>query len=256
MSGRISKALSLAGKVAFVTGSTRGIGWATARAFGEAGASVVVNGCSSAEAVSRRASEIEREFGVASLGLLSDAGDAASVQNCYTQIFSRFNRLDILVNNAGVLEEGLLGMIPESAIRRALEVNVFGAILHLQEASRLMARNKSGSIINMSSIMGRVGAEGLSVYCATKAALLGLTFSAAKELAPKGIRVNALAPGFIETDMTKALPEAMHAKRLASVKAGRAGSAEEVAEAALFLASDLSRYITGQVLGVDGGMVI
>ncbi len=248
--------LSLAGKVAFITGSTRGIGWATARAFAEAGASVVLNGCADADALEQRRAELEREFGVACLGLLADAADGAAVQSCYSRIFSRFKRLDILVNNAGVLQEGSLGMIPEAAIRRSLEVNVLGAVMHTQEACRLMARNKSGSIINMSSIMGRNGAEGLSVYCATKAALLGLTFSAAKELASKNIRVNAVAPGFIETDMSRVLPEALYAKRLASVKMGRAGTAEEVAQTILFLASDLSRYITGQVLGVDGGMLI
>src|SRR5712692_7801508 len=249
-------ALNLAGKVAFVTGSTRGIGWATARKLAEAGASVILNGCSNAQALAERAAEIEREFGTPCLGLLSDAADSTSVKNCYSQIFSRFKRLDVLVNNAGVLQEGLLGMIPEAAIRRALDVNVMGAIFHTQEASRLMARNKSGSIIHMSSVMGRTGAEGLSVYCATKAALLGLTFSAAKELAPKNIRVNAVAPGFIETDLTSGLSEAMYSQRLASVKMGRAGTAEEVAGTILFLASDLSRYVTGQVLGVDGGMVI
>lgn len=248
--------LSLAGKVAFVTGSTRGIGWATARAFAEAGAGVVLNGCSNADALEQRRGEIERDFGVVCLGVLADASDVASVKNCYSQIFSRFKRLDILVNNAGVMQEGLLGMIPETAVRRSLEVNVLGAVSHIQEACRLMARNKSGSIINMSSIMGRTGAEGLSVYCATKAALLGLTFSAAKELASKNIRVNAVAPGFIDTDMSRVLPEALYAKRLASVKMGRAGTPEEVAQTVLFLASDLSRYITGQVLGVDGGMLI
>jgi 3-oxoacyl-[acyl-carrier protein] reductase len=246
----------LSGKVAFITGSTRGIGWATARTFAEAGASVVLNGCANADALEQRRAEIERDFGVPCVGLLADASDVASVKNCYSQIFSRFKRLDVLVNNAGVLQEGLLGMIPETAVRRSLEVNVLGAVMHIQEACRLMARNKSGSIINMSSIMGRNGAEGLSVYCATKAALLGLTLSAAKELAPKNIRVNAVAPGFIDTDMSRVLPEALYAKRLASVKMGRAGTPEEVAQTVLFLASDLSRYVTGQVLGVDGGMLI
>ena len=248
--------LNLTGKVAFVTGSTRGIGWATARALAEAGACVVVNGCSNAQKLEECRVEIERDFEVPCLAILSDAADGASVKNCYTQIFARFKRLDVLVNNAGILQDGLLGMIPESAIRRSLEVNVLGAVMHIQEASRLMARNKSGSIINMSSVMGRTGVEGLSVYCTTKAALLGLTFSAAKELAPKNIRVNAVAPGFIETDMTSALPEAMYAKRLASVKMGRAGLPDEVAQTVLYLASDLSRYVTGQVLGVDGGMVL
>ena len=248
--------LSLEGKAALVTGSTRGIGWATARLLAQAGATVVLNGHSSAAALEERVAEIQRDFGGSSFGVLSDAGDAAAVKNCYAQIFSRLKRLDVLVNNAGVMQEGLLGMIPESAIRQTLETNVLGPALHIQEASRLMARNKSGSIINVSSIMGRNGAEGLSVYSASKAALLGLTLAAAKELAPKNIRVNAVAPGFIETDMTRGLPEKMLAKRLESIKMGRAGTPDEVAQAILFLASGLSRYITGQVLGVDGGMLI
>lgn len=248
--------INLDGRVALVTGSTRGIGWACARRLAQAGASVILNGCSNQEVLNGRVAELESEFGAQVMGVLSDAGDAAQVRDCYAQIFSRFKRLDILVNNAGVLQDGLLGMIPEPAIRRALEVNVFGAIMHLQEASRLMSRHKSGSIVNMSSIMGRNGAEGLSVYCATKAALNGLTLAAAKELAPKNIRVNAVAPGFIETDMTRSLPEPLYAKRLASVKMGRPGTPDDVAETVLFLASDHARYITGQVIGVDGGMLI
>src|SRR5580658_114227 len=238
--------ISLDGRVALVTGSTRGIGWACARKLAQAGASVILNGCSNHEVLNGRMAELESEFGVQVLGVLSDAGDAAQVRDCYARIFSRFKRLDILVNNAGVLQEGLLGMIPETAVRRSLEVNVLGAVMHIQEACRLMARNKSGSIVNISSIMGRNGAEGLSVYCANKASLLGLTFAPAKDLATKNIRVNAVAPGFIDTDMSRVLPEPLHAKRLASVKMGRAGTPEEVAQTVLFLASDSSRYITGQ----------
>lgn len=252
----MSASLRLEGKVALVTGSTRGIGWAAARALAAQGATVALNGQSSQETLDERAAEITREFGVNCFGLLSNVSDAASVKSCYSQIFSKTKRLDILVNNAGILQEGLLGMIPEASIRQALEVNVLGAILHLQEASRLMARNKSGSIVNLTSIMGIAGAEGLSVYSATKAALIGLTRSAAKELAPKGIRVNAVAPGFIATDMTRNMPEKAYEQRLASVKLGRIGQPEEVADVILFLASDLSRYVTGQVLGVDGGMVV
>lgn len=248
--------LNLEGKVAFITGSTRGIGWAAARLLAGAGATVVLNGRSSAEALEERVAEIRRDFQADSFGVLSDASDANAVKNCYAQIFSRFKRLDVLVNNAGVMQEGLLGMIPEAAIRNTLEVNVLGAVLHIQEGCRLMARHKSGSIVNVSSIMGRNGAEGLSVYSASKAALLGLTVSAAKELAPKNIRVNAVAPGFIETDMTRNMPEKAFAKRLESVKMGRIGTPDEVARAILFLASDLSRYVTGQVLGVDGGMLV
>ena len=179
--------INLDGRVALVTGSTRGIGWACARKLAQAGASVILNGCSNQEVLTGRIAELESEFGAQVMGVLSDAGDAAQVRDCYARIFSRFKRLDILVNNAGVLQEGLLGMIAEPAIRRALEVNVFGAIMHLQEASRLMSRHKSGSIINMSSIIGIGGNAGQSSYAASKAGIIGFTKSIAKELGSRNI---------------------------------------------------------------------
>ncbi len=147
-------------------------------------------------------------------------------------------------------------MIPAEMIDTVLNTNLTGSIYHLQEASRLMGRNKSGSIVNVASIIGRVGNEGQAVYGASKAGVIGLTLAAAKELAPKNIRVNAIAPGFIATDMVKALPEKKYAERLSSIKMGRIGQPEDVANAVLFFASDVSAYITGQVLGVDGGMLV
>jgi 3-oxoacyl-[acyl-carrier protein] reductase len=162
----------------------------------------------------------------------------------------------VLVNNAGILQDALLGMIPDAMIRQTIDVNTVGPIYHVQEASRLMARNKSGSIINVTSIIGRFGNEGQAVYGASKAALIGLTLSAAKELARHNIRVNAVAPGFINTDMVKQLTEQKYGERMKSIKMGRIGEPEDVANAILFLASDLSSYVTGQVLGVDGGMLI
>jgi 3-oxoacyl-[acyl-carrier protein] reductase len=227
-----------------------------ARLFASQGASVIVNGHSAANLVEDRARELGEEFGRPAAGLCFDVADAVAVKQCYQDVFKRFRRLDVLVNNAGILCDGLLGMIPEDAIQRAFAVNTAGAIRHVQEASRLMARHQSGSIVNMTSIMGRFGAEGASVYSASKAALIGLTYSAAKELAPRNIRVNAVAPGFIKTDMIQGLAEAKLQERLQSIRMGRAGKAEDVANAVLFLASDLSAYVTGQVIGVDGGMVI
>ena len=248
--------MTLEGKVAFITGSTRGIGWSTARLFARHGATVILNGHSSPDGVQSRVSELQHEFGVSCSGLCSDVSDPAAVKNTYQEIFKQYKRLDVMVNNAGILEGGFLGMIPDATISRLFETNSIGPIRHLQEASRLMARNRSGSIINVSSIMGRVGNEGQAIYSASKAALLGLTFSAAKELAGKNIRVNAVAPGFIMTDMMKELSENQLADRLKTIKMGRFGQPEDVANAILFLASDLSSYITGQVLGIDGGVLV
>jgi len=244
------------GKVALITGSTRGIGWATAQAFAKEGCAVILNGHSSQELLDQRVAEIGERFGVKCLGFCSDVSDAVSVKACYAAIFKEFKRLDVLVNNAGIMQDSLLGMIPEPLIRRSLEVNVLGPILHLQEASRLMGRNRGGSIINLTSIIGDKGKEGQVVYSATKAALMGMTRSAAKELAPKGIRVNAVAPGFIQTDLLKDLPAQKLTEAIAGIRMGRAGEPADVARVILFLASDAASYVTGQILGVDGGMVV
>jgi 3-oxoacyl-[acyl-carrier protein] reductase len=248
--------MTLQGKVALITGSTRGIGWATAQALAKEGCAVVLNGRSSQEAVDARVAEIREKFSVPCLGFCSDVSDPASVKTIYSSIFKEFKRLDVLVNNAGIMQDSLLGMIPDSLIRKSLEVNVMGPLLHLQEASRLMSRNRSGSIINLSSIIGDKGKEGQVLYSATKAAILGMTRSAAKELAPKGIRVNAVTPGLIRTDLLNDLPEQKLNDAIAAIKMGRAGEPEDVAGVILFLASDAASYVTGQVLGVDGGMTI
>jgi 3-oxoacyl-[acyl-carrier protein] reductase len=246
----------LSEKVAFVTGSTRGIGWEAARMLARNGAAVILNGRSDRTVLDRRVSEIRDEFGVAAAGILADASDIEAVRGCYREIFQQFKRLDVLVNNAGIMEGALLGMITGELVKRNFESNTFGAIYHLQEAARLMMRRKAGSIINLTSILGRVGSEGQAVYAASKAAIIGLTLSAAKELAPKNLRVNAIAPGFIETDMVANLPEKARQDRLANIRMGRAGTAEDVAGSILFFASDHSAYVTGQVLGVDGGMIV
>ncbi len=248
--------LSLEGKVALVTGSTRGIGWATARALAAAGASLILNGAHHPDLLEERAEALRAEFGGQCLAIAGSVSDHAAVRRCYLEIFQRFKRLDILVNNAGVLQDALLGMIAPENIENVLKINLFGSIYHLQEASRLMGRNQSGSIVNISSIIGRAGNEGQAVYGASKAGVIGLTLSAAKELAPKNIRVNAIAPGFIDTEMVRALPPEKYAERMRSIKMGRIGKPEDVAGAILFFASDLSRYVTGQVLGVDGGMLV
>jgi 3-oxoacyl-[acyl-carrier protein] reductase len=248
--------LNLESKVAFITGSTRGIGLATACALARSGASIILNGAHDEDVLRGCAHQIQQEFGVECIGLLADAADPSAVRDCYAGIFQRFGRLDILVNNAGIPGDALLGTASREMIQQVFGTNTLGSIYHLQEASRIMSRKRSGSIINISSIVGRTGNEGQSVYAASKAALLGLTYAAAKELAPMNIRVNAIVPGWIRTEMTAELPENRYAERLASIKMGRIGEPDDVANAVLFFASDLSAYVTGQVLGVDGAMLI
>ncbi|MEA2538580.1 MAG: 3-oxoacyl-[acyl-carrier protein] reductase [Chloroflexota bacterium] len=247
---------SLEGKVAYVTGSTRGIGNAIARSFAAAGAAVVVNGRASRDAVEALAAELTERHGTACLAAFADQRDQDAVKRVFQDVFATYGRLDILVNNAGILDDGLLGMIAESSVDDSFAVNTLALIRNMQSAARLMRRTGSGSIINISSIIGTRGNPGEVVYGATKAAVVGMTLSAAKELAPAGIRVNAIAPGFIDTDLTRSLPPARFEERLASVGMGRIGTPQDVANVALFLASDASAYVTGQVIGVDGSMVI
>jgi len=248
--------LELEGRVAFVTGSTRGIGWACARALAGAGATVVLNGRNDAARLDARVAELRALAPAEHFGVLCDVGDPAAVRSGYRALFERFRRLDVLVNNAGILQDALLGMISDEIVATTFAVNALGPLYSLQEASRLMARKRSGSIVNVASIIGVAGNTGQAAYGASKAALIGLTRSAAKELAPKNIRVNAVAPGFIQTDMTSQLPKAKYDERVASIGMKRIGMPEDVAEVVLFLASDRSAYVTGQVIGVDGGMLI
>jgi 3-oxoacyl-[acyl-carrier protein] reductase len=248
--------MTLQGKVCFITGSTRGIGWATAEVFARHGAVVVLNGRQDQSLLDQRVEQLRTAYGIECAGMVADASDGAAVRNCYHEIFRRFKRLDVLVNNAGILQDALLGMISEATARAVLDVNTLGPLLHLQEASRLMSRNRCGSIINLASIVGRTGNAGQTIYASSKAAVIGMTLAAAKELGPKNIRVNAVAPGFIVTDMTNQLAPDKRQALIQSIKMGRPGTPEDVANAILFLASDLSSYITGQVLGVDGAMLI
>ncbi len=252
----MTSSFNLEGKVAFITGSTRGMGWAEAKLFTKMGAVVILNGVHSKDLLEQRQEELKKEFNVDADGYFFDVGDWDAAQNCYSSIFKKYKKLDILVNNAGTLEDNLVGMIRKENITNTFSTNTTGVIYNLQLAARLMMRNKSGSIINISSLVGKVGNEGQVVYGGSKAAVIGITLSAARELAPMNIRVNAIAPGFIDTDFIKPLSPEIYQQRLNSVKMKRIGQPEDVANAALFLASDLSSYITGQVLGVDGGMIM
>ena len=246
---------TLSSKSIFITGATRGIGLATAIQAAKQGWTVIISGREE-ERLYEVKKELESNYGVAVHTLNYDVTDIDSIKNAFLWIKKNVGHLDVLVNNAGVLDDALLGMVNEKQVSNTFAINIEAVIYHMQYASRLMMKQKSGSIINVSSIIGRTGNAGQTVYGASKSAVIGATYSAAKELAPYNIRVNAVAPGFIETDMTKQLSKEKFEQRLSEIKMGRIGKPEEVANTVLFLASDLSSYVTGQVIGVDGGMVI
>ncbi|AOY98929.1 3-oxoacyl-ACP reductase [Cupriavidus sp. USMAHM13] len=243
-------------KIALVTGASRGIGYATARLFAEEGAHVVLSG-RSVEHLEAAKSNLEAAVPGAQATIVPlDVASPESVRDAFQALFKQTKRLDVLVSNAGVLDDALISMVTQAQIHRVFEPNTFGVLYCAQYASRLMARNKQGSIINLASIIGTNGNIGQAVYAGSKAAVIGITKSLAKELAPQNIRVNAIAPGFIDTDMARSIGSEKFAERVASVRMGRVGSPEEIAKVALFLASDLASYVTGQTIGVDGGMLI
>lgn len=237
------------GKVALVTGSTRGIGRAVAERLGRDGARVVVTG-RNAEAAARVAEALPGE----ALGLGLDVADPDSVAATVAQILDAWGRIDILVNNAGITRDNLTLRLKPADWQAVLDTNLTGAFLCAKACLRPMVRARTGAIINISSVVGALGNAGQANYCAAKAGLEGLTRSLAREYANRGIRVNAVAPGYIATDMTAELPESVRENLLAQVPLARLGRPEDVAEAVAFLASDRAAYITGQVLHVNGGM--
>ena len=242
-------------KTILITGATRGIGLATAEIAAKQGWTIIINGRSEEKLLLLK-EKLEATHNNSVHTLCYDVTDTNEVKKAFMWIKKNVGQLDAVVNNAGILDDALLGMVNEQQLSRTFAVNTEAVIYHMQYASRLMMKQKSGSIINVSSIIGRVGNIGQTVYSASKAAVIGATYSAAKELAVHNIRVNAVAPGFIETDMTKQLSSNKFEERLKEIKMGRIGKAEEVANVILFLASEQSTYVTGQVIGVDGGMVI
>jgi 3-oxoacyl-[acyl-carrier protein] reductase len=243
----------LQGLSCIVTGASRGIGRAVAEVFAARGASLVLSARS--EELDALGAKLTGR-GAAVRVVRGDITQEAHQKDLVKAAREAFGKVDVLVNNAGVLYQGLLGMVEMERVRGMFEVNVHALINLTQFAVRAMTARKSGSIINMTSIAGTEGIEGMPGYSAAKAAVIGFTYSAAKELAPRGIRVNAIAPGFIDTDMTRAMPADLHQRRVDGIRMGRIGTAEDVAKAALFFASDLSSYVTGQILGVDGGMIV
>jgi len=245
----------LTGKVAIVTGAGRGIGLAVAKELIAAGASVWLNSRTEG-ALDALCADLDRDAVGSVRPLYFDVSDPAGVRAGFAKVQKESQRLDILVNNAGILVDAVIEMASSDMMDEVYRINVRGVLLCSQYAARLMTRAGGGSIINVASIIGRFGNAGQSVYGASKAAVIGATYSLAKELAGRQIRVNAVAPGVIDTDMIAKLPAAKREALIGSIGMKRVGLAEDVAPVCLFLASDASRYVTGQVIGVDGGLVV
>ena len=241
-------------KVALVTGASRGIGRATAIKLASYGATVIVNYQGSKEKAEEVVSTILASGGQAeSYGC--DVSDFESCGNMIGEIIKKYGHLDILVNNAGITRDGLLMKMSEEDFEKVINVNLKGAFHTIRHASRYFLKQRSGSIINISSVSGVSGNAGQANYSAAKAGLIGLTKSVAKELGSRGIRVNAVAPGFIETDMTDAMPESAKEAIKGQITMGRIGTPDDIAGVVAFLASDAAAYVTGQTIAVDGGMV-
>lgn len=241
-------------KVAVVTGASRGIGRAIALELARTGAIVVVNYNGSKDKACEVKAEIEAEGGKA-LIMPCNVADAKECETFFKQLIQELGRIDILVNNAGITKDGLLMRMSEEDFNKVLDVNLKGTFHCIRQVSRQMIKQKSGRIINLSSVVGIAGNAGQANYSASKAGIIGLTKTAAKELASRNITVNAIAPGFIDTDMTGVLTEGIKEKIISQIPLGQLGKPEDVAKAAAFLASSDAGYITGQVLCVDGGMI-
>ncbi|MDR5658295.1 3-oxoacyl-[acyl-carrier-protein] reductase [Serpentinicella sp. ANB-PHB4] len=247
--------MDLEGKCALITGGSRGIGKEIAISLAKKGVHVVINYTNNGEAAQETILEIE-SYNVKALAVKADVTIASEVEKMISIIDENFERIDILVNNAGVTRDNLLVRMKEEDWEKVMDVNLKGVFLCTKAIARKMMRQRYGKIINISSVVGIVGNAGQSNYCASKAGVIGFTKAMAKELAPKGINVNAIAPGFIETDMTTVLSEEVKKNLLGSIPLKKYGKAEDIANTVLFLSSELSSYITGQVISVDGGMAI
>lgn len=253
----MSKLLSetLKGRRALVTGGNRGIGRAIALQLAEAGADIMINFVGSEAEAEATAAEC-RAFGVQAACCYADISKEEDVTKLFAEMVQQLGGVDILVNNAGITRDALLLRLSADDFDAVLSTNLRGAFLCMKQASKLMMKQRFGRIINISSVVALRGNAGQVNYAASKAGIIGMTKSLARELASRNVTVNALAPGFIETAMTAELPEAVRAKMLEGIPAGRMGQPEDVAAATLFLASPQAAYITGQVLRVDGGMAM
>ena len=245
----------LENKTALITGAAKGIGKAIALKFASEGASIAFTYLTSKDAAMETKREIE-SFGVRALAIASDASDFEGTVKVVEQVLSEFSRIDILVNNAGITKDGLMMRMSEEQWDTVIQANLKGAFNFIHAVTPSMLRNRAGSIINISSVVGIRGNAGQSNYSASKAGLIGLAKSMAQEVGSRGIRVNVVAPGFIMTDMTSNIPPETIKAWEAGIPLRRGGTPEDVAKVCLFLASDLASYVTGQVIAVDGGMAM
>ncbi|MBU1006161.1 MAG: 3-oxoacyl-[acyl-carrier-protein] reductase [Candidatus Omnitrophica bacterium] len=245
---------NLEGKVALVTGGARGIGKEIALGFAGEGADVVICDVNLEEAQAT-AKEIE-DMGRKSIGLKTDVTSTKDVQETMDKILDKYGRLDILINNAGITKDGLVLRMSDEDWDKVIAVNLKGCFICTKAAAKVMLKQRSGKIVNLASIIGIMGNIGQANYAASKAGIIGLTKSVAKELASRGVCVNAIAPGFIRTEMTAKLSEDVQKRMLSAIPLGRFGEPKDVADLALFLSSERSSYITGQVIQIDGGMLM
>ena len=243
----------LTGKTALVTGASRGIGRAIALKLAEAGANIVVNYAGSEAAAAETAAKV-KELGRDALIVRANVADSEEVAEMFKTALDRFGTIDILVNNAGITRDNLLMRMKEEEWDAVIDTNLKGVFNCLKAATRPMMKQRSGKIINITSVVGVLGNPGQANYVAAKAGVIGLTKTAARELASRGITVNAVAPGFIDTEMTAVLPDDVKGNLVGQIPLGRLGQTEDIANVVLFLASDAANYMTGQTLHVDGGM--
>ena len=247
--------LSLKGRVAIVTGSSRGIGAATAIRLAQAGADLVINYNSNKDGAEKVVKQIKK-IGQKAIKVKANVAIAAQARELIEKSITEYNKIDILVNNAGITRDKLLLRMKENDWQQVIDVNLKGVFNTTKIISKHMMKQRSGKIINLSSVIGIMGNAGQSNYAASKAGIIGFSKSIARELSSRNINVNIIAPGYIETDMTEDLPEKFRKNMLENIPLNRAGSGEDVANLVLFLASEMSDYITGQVINVDGGMLM
>ncbi len=245
----------LKNKVSLITGTNRGIGAAILESFARENSIIYANARQEGS-IDESAKYFGEKYGAVIVPVYFDIRDTNSIKNVMMKIQKEQGKLDILVNNAGIMKDALIGMISKTLMKDIFDTNVFASMDLLQYASRIMRKNNSGCIINFSSIVGLYGNKGQLVYSASKGAVISMTKTAAKELAPYHIRVNAIAPGMIDTDMFQSIGEARIQEHLKKIGMGALGTPEEVADACVLIASDYARYVTGQIIGVDGAAVV